>query len=193
MLMLAQFQLVPPDTLRWIGLVALFLLVTPLFPFIYVVLRWRSGGEHEPGSGTYAGLLYFATAGLLLGLAGAANLTYGWMSTTEIIEEQIRLSWGMFVGSALFLGLNLALLRRHGPRPRLRDARRVFGGFLMIMAGLVTFTAVVLFFIEIFREASNEREVAVRVDDLKAYGAWAVYYLLTYLAAVAVLARGAKD
>ncbi|MHC4819333.1 MAG: hypothetical protein ACYTF8_14915 [Planctomycetota bacterium] len=193
MLMLAQLQLVPPHVVRWVGFVVLFLLVTPLFPFTYVVLRWRSGGENEPGSGTYAGLLYFATAGLLLALAGAANLTYGWMSTTEIVEEQIRLSWGMFVGSALFLGLNLALLRRHGPRPRLRDARRVFGGFLMVMAGLVTFAAVVLFFVEIFREASTEREVIERADDLKAYGAWAGYYLLTYLAAVTVLARGARD
>ena len=119
--MLAQFQLIPPDIVRWLSFVVLFLLVTPLFPFIYVVLRWRSDGEHETGAGTYAGLLYFATVGLLLGLAGAANLTYGWMSTTEIVEEQIRLSWGMFVGSTLFLGLNLALLRRHGPRPRLRD------------------------------------------------------------------------
>jgi len=191
--MLAQLQLVPPHVVRWVGFVVLFLLVTPLFPFIYVVLRWRSGDEHEPGSGTYAGLLYFATAGLLLGLAGAANLTYGWMSTTEIVEEQIRLSWGMFVGSAFFLGLNLALLRRHGPRPRLRDARRVFGGFLMVMAGLVTFAAIVLFFIEVFRDASTEREVIERVDDLKAYGAWAGYYLLTYLAAVTVLARGARD
>jgi hypothetical protein len=190
--MLAQLQLIPPDIVRWLGFVVLFLLVAPLFPFIYVVLRWRSDGEHEPGAGTYAALLYFATAGLLLGLAGAANLTYGWMSTTAIIEERIRLSWGMFVGSALFLALNLALLRRHGPRPQLRDARRVFGGFLMVMAGLVTFTVVVLFFIAVFRETSNEREAAERADDLKAYGAWAGFYLVTYLTTVMVLGRGAK-
>lgn len=190
--MLAQLQLIPPDIVRWLGFVVLFLLVAPLFPFIYVVLRWRSDGRHEPGAGTYAALLYFATAGLLLGLAGAANLTYGWMSTTEIIEERIRLSWGMFVGSALFLALNLLLLRRHGPRPELRDARRVFGGFLMVMAGLVTFTVVVLFFISIFREAGTEREAADRADDLKAYGAWAGYYLVTYLLSVAILSRGAK-
>jgi len=49
-----------------------------------------------------------------------------------------------------------------------------------------------LFFVAVFREASSEREAAERADDLKAYGAWAGYYLVTYLAAVVILGRGAK-
>ncbi len=180
------------DTQKLIGFVLLFLLVAPLFPFIYVVARWRSQGAHEPGAGTFAALLYFRTAGILLALAGAANLTYGWFSTTPQTEELTRLSWGMLTGSVAFLVLNLLLLRRFGPHPELATARRVFAGFLMVMAGLVAFTTLVIFCITLFQKTKSDPQVAVRADDLKLYGAWTAYYLAAYLLSTWWLARGAR-
>jgi hypothetical protein len=181
---------IDPGTTKLIGFVLLFLLVAPLFPFIYVVARWRSAGAHEPGAGTFAALLYFATAGLLLALAGAANLTYGWVSTTPANEAMTRLSWGMLVGSVAFLGLNVALLVRAGRHPELATAWRVFVGFLMVMAGLVAFTSLVLLCMTLFWEA--EKAADVRVDDLKLYGAWTGYYLAAYLGSTWWLWRGAR-
>jgi len=178
-----------PGVVQLLGFVLLFLLVAPLFPFIYVVLRWRSAGAHEPGAGTYAALLYFRTAALLLALAGAANLTYGWISTTPVDEAWTRLSWGLFTGSLAFLALNVGLLRRFGPHPELATARRVFTGFLMVMAGLVAFTAVVMFAVTLFKKAETDAKSALRADELKQYGAWAVYYLAAYLASTWLLTR----
>ncbi|MHC4548422.1 MAG: hypothetical protein ACYTEZ_06555 [Planctomycetota bacterium] len=184
-----------PTVIRWLGYVLLFLLVAPLFPFIYVVLRWRAEGRHEPGAGTHAALLYFVIAGILLALAGAANLTYGWVSTTELDEELHRLSWGMFLGSLVFLLLNVGLLRLQGPRPELRDARRVFAGFLMVMSGLVAFTVLVLLFVTIFQKTDpdNARELTERSENLKLYGSWTAYYLATYFVTVATLARSGRS
>ena len=187
-----MFPLFDEDTKKLLGFVLLFLLVAPLFPFIYVVARWRSGGAHEPGSGTFAALLYFATAGLLLALAGAANLTYGWFSTTPANELMTRLSWGMLVGSAAFLGLNAALLLRVGRHPELETAWRVFVGFLMVMAGLVAFTSVVLLCVTLFQTTKNAKESDIRVDDLKLYASWAGYYLAAYLTSTWWLSRGAR-
>ncbi|MFI5403419.1 MAG: hypothetical protein ACHQ1G_10810 [Planctomycetota bacterium] len=181
-----------PATKKLLGFVLLFLLVAPLFPFIYVVVRWRSAGAREPGAGTFAALLYFRTAGVLLALAGAANLTYGWFSTTPQTEELTRLSWGMFTGSVAFLVLNLLLLRRFGPHPELATARRVFSGFLMVMAGLVAFTTLVILCITLFHKTESDKDAALRADDLKLYGAWTAYYLAAYLASTAWLSRGAR-
>jgi hypothetical protein len=181
-----------PETKKLIGFVLLFLLVAPLFPFIYVVARWRSQGAHEPGAGTFAALLYFRTAGILLALAGAANLTYGFFSTTPQTEELTRLSWGMLAGSVAFLAVNLLLLLRFGPHPELATARRVFTGFLMVMAGLVAFTTLVIFCITLFQKTKTDPQAAIRADDLKLYGAWTGYYLAAYLFSTWWLSRGAR-
>ena len=52
------------EWVQFIGYALLFLSVAPLFPFLYVVLRWRSGTGREPGTGTYGALLYFCTVSL---------------------------------------------------------------------------------------------------------------------------------
>ena len=181
-----------PGTMKLIGFVLLFLLVAPLFPFIYVVTRWRSLGAHEPGAGTFAALLYFRTAGVLLALAGAANLTYGWFSTTPLNEELTRLSWGMFTGSVAFLVLNVVLLCRFGAHPELGTARRVYLGFLMVMSGLVAFTSLVIFCITLFQKTKSDAQAELRIDDLKLYAAWTSYYLCAYLCATWLLSRGAR-
>jgi len=171
------------------GYLVLFLLVAPLFPFIYVVARWRSASL-EPGFGTYAALLYFLCASLLLFLAGTANLFYGWMSTTPIDPALDRLSWGMFTGSLGFLALNVALARIVRRRRDVwGDARRVFAGFFMVMTGLVSATALVLLFVQLFRDVETMPAYERRLDDVKLYGAWTIFFLAAYLATVARMAK----
>jgi hypothetical protein len=178
-----------PDLIRLIGFALLFLPVAPLFPFLYVVLRWRS---QEPGAGTFAALLYFRTAALLLALGGAANLSYGWFSTTPTNEELTRISWGVLVGSGAFLLLNGVLAWLAGRRPGLAAARRVFTGFLMVMSGLVAFTALLLLFVTVFRKPDGHSEAAECCDEMKLYGAWTAYYVVAYLGSVWWLSRGAR-
>jgi len=164
-----------------VGYLLLFVTVAPLFPFLYVVVRWRSQGG-AGGEGTRGALLYFCTVAALLALAGASNLVYGFLSTTPVDEAMTRLSYGFLFGSAFFAAVNLLLLRRAGSTAELR---RVFVGFFAVMAGLVSLTAVVLFFVELCRKAGDRPEI--RADMLKLYGAWAVLFLASYVGAAARL------
>jgi hypothetical protein len=182
-----------PGVLHLLGFVLLFLLVAPLFPFIYAVVAWRSDARaRAAGTGTFAALLYFRTASTLLALAGAANLTYGWFSTTPQTPDLTRLSWGMLVGSVLFLLLNAVLIRRFGAHATLERTGRVFTGFLMVMAGLVAMTTIVLFCVALFRRTGNDAEAAMRADDLKLYGTWTVYFLTTYVGVATWLSNDAS-
>lgn len=174
------------DWLQFIGYAMLFVSVAPLFPFLYVVLRWRAEGRREPGIGTYGALLYFCTVSFLLALAGAANLTYGAISTTPIEEYLNRLSWGTLAGSLLFLALNGGLVLWLRTGFEFPEARRVFLGFLTIMSGLVGFSALLMLCITAFEEIDPVRENAadVHFDKLKLYSAWTAYFVLTYLFAM---------
>lgn len=182
------------QSLELIGYVLGALSLAPLFPFLYVVLRWRTEGQDRRGVGTYGMLLYFSTLSFLLLVAGAANLTYGWVSTTPIKPLLERLAWGMFLGSGVFLLLNGLLLRLIEVKPEWADARRVFVGFLMTVAGMVTLIMILLFGMTFFEkvDAAEPDEVARRADELKLYSAWAVFYAVTYVVAVLRMARRQK-
>jgi hypothetical protein len=176
------------QSLELIGYVLAALSLAPLFPFLYVVLRWRTQGADRRGVGTYGMLLYFCTLGFLLLVAGAANLTYGWVSTTPIRPFLERLAWGMFLGSGIFLLLNGVLLRQVDVLPEWADARRVFLGFLMTVAGMVTLVMILLFGMTFFEEVGAD-EAARRADELKLYGSWALYYAATYVVSVFRMTR----
>jgi len=173
------------------GLVVL--LVAPLFPFLYVVMRWRAPGSGHTGIGTLGAVHYFIVMAMLLLLAGAANLSYGIISVTPIDPVLTRISWGMFCASILFLGLNLGLLRFTRDLSDLPDVRRMFMGFFLVIAGLAAFSAILLFFIAWFQEVDPEvKDAAVqRADTMKLWGAWIVYFLSGYLGATWWLTRTA--
>jgi len=162
--------------LQIVGYVLLFATVAPLFPFLYVVLRWRMQGG-PGGEGTRGALLYFVTVSALLALSGAANLIYGLVSTTPVDEAMRRLSYGFLFGSLVFGALNARLAWRAGAPP---EIRRVFAGFFGVMAGLVSLTAIVMLFVTLCREAKDDPEM--RADEMKLYGAWAACFLPAYLA-----------
>jgi len=99
----------------------------------------------------------------------------------------------MLIGSIAFLLLNVVLIstkfREHASRAR---TGRVFTGFLMVMAGLVALTTVVLFSITLFKKAESDKDIAQRADELKLYGSWALYYVAAYVGATWWLSRGAR-
>lgn len=174
-----------PNLLVWaqvVGYLLLALTVAPLFPFLYVVLRWRAEGRREPGIGTYGALLYFCTLSFLLFLCGAANLTYGAISVTPIQEELRRMSWGLLFGSLVFLVVNGSLVLRLKMGLEYPEARRIFAGFLTVLTGLVAFAAVIMLFVTLFKRVPPGREQAAveRTDEIRLYGVWTGYFLLTY-------------
>lgn len=171
-----------PVIFKLLGYVLIFLLVGPIFPLLYVVLRWRTAGEHEPGSGTYCAVLYFLCASLLLTLVGGANLSYGLFSTTPVDPEMERLSWGLLFGAGAFLALNVLLAVKFVAAPASApEARRLFGGFLALIAGMVSVYAIVKLFATLATEAKTDRALELRNDELKLYGAWLFYFVALYL------------
>jgi len=181
------------EALQIISYATVILAVAPLFPFLYVVMRWRAPGHGHVGIGTLGAIHYFLVLSVLVLLAGAANLTYGFVSTTPIDPETRRLSWGMFVGSLLFLGLNFGVLRYTRDLSDLPDVRRMFVGFFQVMAGLTSFGVLLFFFVAWFHEPDPNVEDAaeLRADALKLYGAWILYFLSAYLGATTWLTRSA--
>lgn len=160
------------------------LLILPIFPVLYVFLRWRGGGREEEGAGLRAAVLYFLTVATLVILGAASNLIYGFLSTTPANEETRRLSWGMLCAGALFHGIHAALARGVGLGPSRDPARRVFGGFFVLLSGMVAFGAMIFFFTTLFRESSE-----ARTDDLKLWLSWGGVWLLAYLGGFSWLRR----
>jgi len=168
---------------------AVLAIVAPLFPFLYVVMRWRAPGNGHSGIGTLGSVHYFLVMGVLILLAGVANLTYGYFSTTPIEPELTRMSWGMTLGSASFLALNFALLRMTNDLSDLPDVRRMFLGFFQVMTGLTAFTVLLLLFATWFQKAEGDQAIIARSDAMKLYGSWVGYFLTAYVAATVYLTR----
>ena len=61
------------QALKILSYAAVILAVAPLFPFLYVVMRWRAPGHGHVGIGTLGAIHYFLVVSLLVMLAGAAN------------------------------------------------------------------------------------------------------------------------
>ncbi|MHC4850270.1 MAG: hypothetical protein ACYTEG_17730 [Planctomycetota bacterium] len=181
------------EALQIISYGTVILAVAPLFPFLYVVMRWRAPGQGHTGIGTLGAIHYFLVLSGLVLLAGAANLTYGWISTTPVDPETTRLSWGMFVGSLLFVGLNFGVLRYTRDLSDLPDVRRMFVGFFLVMAGLTSFAVLLLFFVAWFHEPDPKVKDAaeLRADALKLYGTWILYFLTAYLSSTWWMTRSA--
>jgi len=171
----------------------LLLIIAPLFPFLYVVMRWRASGNAHSGIGTLGAVHYFIVMSALLLLAGAANLSYGGVSVTPDKPDMTRISWGVFVGSVVFLTLNFRMLRLTRDLSDLPDVRRMFLGFFMVIAGLTAFGALLLFFVAYFQDVSDDDGDAavLRTDAMQLYGAWLAYFLTAYVGTTWWMTRSA--
>ena len=183
-----------PDLFGIFSLVGAILALTwilPIFPFLYVVARWRGGADQPAGVGAHAAMVYFTTVGVLMALAGAANLTYGMVSVTDVDPEMTRVSWGLLSGALAFAVLNIVLVRSIGPLRDPMDVVRVFVGFVMVVTGMIAMGALILMTIEMFREAEGDRAIEARSDAIRMYGSWTLYFLTTYLLTTRLLSRHA--
>ena len=137
--------------------------------------------------------MYFATVSVLLGLAGAANLTYGAITPGDVDEDMTRVSWGLLVGALAFCLLNIILMR---PAARLRDTTdvvRVFVGFVAVIAGIIAMGALIGMTISMFQVAESERAIEQRSDTIRMFGSWCFFYLVTYLLTTRLLVRSASE
>ena len=173
----------------------LLLIIAPLFPFLYVVMRWRAPGNGHTGIGTLGAVHYFIVMSALLLLAGSANLSYGGISITPVEPEMTRISWGTLSASVVFLVINLVLLKFTRDLSDLPDVRRMFVGFFLVIAGLTAFGALLLLCVSYFHEVKEgDADAAIlRRDAMKLYCFWVVYFLGGYLASTWWLTRTAPD
>ena len=150
------------------GLVMLLYAAVPLFPLLYVIIRWRAKGAGEPGLGTRSGLLYLRTIALLVLVTGAGLLLHGLLSKSSesrSMDEMRRVAYGLIVGGAVFFLVTWTLVRSLG------DA---------VGAGLLTVAAVVLVCILLFQRHAE-------FDDVREPLAWLIAWALTWLAHVGIL------
>ena len=48
--------------------------LAPIFPFLYVVVRWRAAGHAEPGIGSYSLVLFFMSGAVLVAATALAGV-----------------------------------------------------------------------------------------------------------------------
>ena len=168
------------------GLVMLLYTAVPLFPLLYVIIRWRAKGAGEPGLGTRSGLLYLRTVALLVLVTGAGLLLHGLLSKSSesrSMDEMRRVAYGLIVGGAVFLLVTFSLVRSLGDAVGAVDAARVFHGFVLLVSGLLTFAAVVVVCIILFQRKAE-------FDDVREPLAWLIVWTLTWLVHVGILRSG---
>jgi len=180
-----------PGLLAASGILIAAYLVLPLFPFLYIVLRWRSGGVDEPGVGTLGAVLYFRVLSAIAVLASISLLLYAWWSKEEN-ESLSRTAYGILAAGAVFFLLNLGLGCALPEAQAHHPARRVFGGFLLVLAGLVALVAITGLSVTLFeKRPEHDAAIELRDDRLKGWIAVGLVWGPTYVASLVRMARSA--
>jgi len=165
------------------AIVGVYVLV-PLFPFLYVVVRWRVGASGEPGTGTLGALQYFRSLSLL-GAHVGASLALTALLQMEDSGDLLRSAFAILVASVLFYGINFVCAARAGPLAGDHPVRRVFDGFLLVACGLVGFGALLALFLELFSKRTN-------TEDVKAALSWGLVWLGGFGGRAYLLLRAVK-
>lgn len=166
------------------------LAAAPLFIYVYVILRWRAGSAEEPGMGSYSLVLMFRLFSVLLGLASISLLLYAAISS-EDHESMTRVCWPVLVASLVFLAVQFVLGSVLDPEGRFAAARRLFGGGLVAISGVVTLVVLVALLVTLWEEVTPNRDEKAHDEQLKAFGCWLVCFGAVYLASAVRMARGA--
>lgn len=166
----------------------------PLFIYLYAILRWRSGGSGEPGLGSYGLVLTFRMIALLLVAGAFAQLLYAWRSEDKH-PEMVRVCWALIVAAAIFLLIHLPLGAVLRPAAGAQVARRLFGGGLLCVSGMVSFGALVFYMVTAFEEVpeASGRIASGHEDRLKAAGSWLICFLVVYIGSVAAMSRSMRQ
>ncbi len=154
------------------GVVLGIYLFAPLFPFLYVMLRWRSSAAGEPGIGTHGAFHYFRALAVVGACAGISMGLFALLKKGES-ERMMRPSMGILAAALFFYFLNFICSQKLPPTPANHPVRRIFDGFLLVLSGLVVFVAMIVFFIELL-DKSVDKEV------LKGAGSWGAVWLAAF-------------
>jgi hypothetical protein len=165
----------------------------PFFLYVYVVVRWRAGGGGEPGLGSYGLVMAFRMLAFLMGAGAIAQLLYCAMSAEEY-EEMMRVCWGILFAAGIFLVLHIPLGMVLRPAGDFAPARRIFGGGLLLVAGMITLGALVLLMVTLSQKVPDRPGAEEsHSDQLKAAGSWLACFGLVYVASAVVMARAVRD
>ncbi|MGQ0614150.1 MAG: hypothetical protein ACT4PV_10480 [Planctomycetaceae bacterium] len=154
------------------GAVVGFYLIAPLFPFLYVMLRWTSGAAGEPGIGTHGAFHYFRSLAVVGACSGISMCLFALLKKGEG-EFIIRPSLGLLAAAIFFYFLNFLCSQKMPPTPTNHPVRRIFDGFLLVLSGLVSFVALIVFFIELL-------DKRVDAEVLKGAGSWGTIWLVAF-------------
>jgi hypothetical protein len=161
------------------AIVTMLVTVTIFVPIVlYVIARWRASRDPEVDRhlGIKVALHYFAISAFQLGLAGLTLLVWGMISSAPSEAKSIvyRIAFGMIVPAALVQAAHLSLLRRTNDA-QVTSVRRLFGGYNLIVTGLLGFIALVLAFQALFAKGSSGEMGRVAGAMVLTYGtSWAV-------------------
>lgn len=115
--------------------------IIPLFPFVYILLRWRQAREGEPADpqlGLKVALHYFATIGLHVVLIALVAVLYSFLiDNSRVSEEMIRIGAGLLIGGGVILGGHQTLLRQLTDSTSRPNVARVFAGLNLVLCGLI--------------------------------------------------------
>jgi len=162
----------------------------PIFIYVYAILRWRAGSREEPGIGSYSLVLMFRLISVLVGLSAFAMLLYAAMSDKDT-EELTRICWPLLVASLAFLAVQFVVGAALGPADRFPEARRIFGGGLVAISGIITFVVLAGLLVTLWEDVPDEAgSVGAKnhADQLKGFGAWLLCYGAAYLASAVKMA-----
>lgn len=163
------------------GVFAMMLLaysIIPLFPFVYVILRWRQSREGEtpdPQLGLKVALHYFATIGWHISLLAAVLLLYSFVVDSSRMQEAfLRMGAGLLLGGMIVYGLHRALIARLTDSATRPNVTRIFKGLNLVLAGLIGMAALVALCVMITQEEIPEEPFKIGgVLALVYLGAWA--------------------
>ncbi len=149
----------------------------PLFPFVYVLLRWRQGRDGEPADpqlGLKVALHYFATLGLHVVLIALVAVLYSFLADSPMVSEMImRTGGGMLLGGGVILGAHTMMIGRVTDSATRPNVARVFVGLNLVLCGLIGMGALLAACTMITQERVSE-------DGLKIVMVLMAVYLTTW-------------
>jgi hypothetical protein len=149
----------------------------PLFPFVYVLLRWRQGREGEPADpqlGLKVALHYFATIGLHVVLIALVAVLYSFLvDSPRVSESMMRAGAGLLIGGGLVLGGHIMMLRRITDSASRPNVARVFAGLNLVLCGLIGSGALIATSVMLLQEDVPEDGFKIAMVLLAVYlGSW---------------------
>jgi hypothetical protein len=159
-----------------VGPLLLWMLISGPF-VLYPIARWRAHRDAvvDPQLGLKTALEYFRMLAFQLGLMGCAVIVFAMFSKMPGDDkgDVYRVGFGLFVPAAILFAAHVAMLTKTN-QLQYAAPRRLFGGYNLVITGLLGMTAFVLVFQALFAKGSTGDFGRFAGASLVVYGgAWA--------------------